>query len=244
MDFTVRSLDHLGIIAGVMKDLTISSLTDERLPQDLQVGVTAGEAVMAMILNGLGFSNRVISLTPQFFSNKPVDLLIRKGIRADQLNRHKLGRTLDAIANYGCEKFFNEIALAICLAEKIDLRKMQDDTTTFSVEGAYEKQHEDAEVHVTYGYSKARRPDLKQVILELCVSPDGSVPCAMKPWSGNASDNKIFNARVKALHKSAIESHTDRTLIMDSKLYTEENIRELGDTYFVTRVPASIKLEG
>jgi transposase len=67
VDFTVKSLDHFGIIAGVMKDLKISSLTDERLPQDLQVGITASEAVKAMILNGLGFSNRVISLTPQFF---------------------------------------------------------------------------------------------------------------------------------------------------------------------------------
>jgi transposase len=102
MDFTVKNLDHLGIIAGVMKDLKITELADNRLGYDVQVGVTSGEALTAMILNGLGFSNRVISLTPQFFENKPVELLIRKGIKAEDLNRHKLGRTLDAIADYGC----------------------------------------------------------------------------------------------------------------------------------------------
>jgi len=44
--------------------------------------------------------------------------------------------------------------------------------------------------------------------------------------------------------EAAVESHTGRTLIGDSKFYTEENIRALGESPFVTRVPASIKLEG
>jgi len=117
-----------------MKDLDIVALTDSRLKNDKQADVTFGETLMAMILNGLGFANRVISLTPQFFSNKPLSLLIRPGIKKDQLNRHKIGRTLDRIASYGCETFFNEIALKICVAEKIDLRTRHNDTTTFSFE--------------------------------------------------------------------------------------------------------------
>ena len=47
-----------------------------------------------MILNGLGFANRPLSLTPQFFANKPLDLLLREGIDATMFNRFKLGRTL------------------------------------------------------------------------------------------------------------------------------------------------------
>lgn len=243
MDFTIKRLDHLGIIAGVMQDLKIAEKIDKQLEPDKQVCVTPGEAVVSMILNGLGFSNRVTTLTPQFFSNKPMELLIGKNINEEQLNRHKLGRTLDAIAAYGCEKLFNQIALDVCSAEEIDLRKTHSDTTTFSVEGGYEGQLEDAEVHITHGYSKAHRPDLKQLILELAVSSDGNIPFIMKPWSGNASDNHIFGERVKALQQAAEDSHTGRTMIADSKLYTQKNMEMFCALRFITRVPATIQEE-
>jgi hypothetical protein len=53
-----------------------------------------------MILNGLGFSNRPLTLTPQFFTNKPLDLLFREGVRAEMFNRFKLGRTLEETYRY------------------------------------------------------------------------------------------------------------------------------------------------
>ena len=243
MDFSIKRLDHLGIIAGVMQDLKLVSLIDGYLQPDIQIGVTPGEAVASMVLNGLGFSNRVTTLTPQFYATKPMDLLIGRNITEEQLNRHKLGRTLDKIADYGCEKLFNAIALSICVNEKIDLGKAQNDTTTFSVEGSYDNQEEDAEVHITHGYSKARRPDLKQIVLELVVSADGGAPFIMKPWSGNAADSKIFNARIKALKEAAKESSKEMILIADSKLYTKENIEALQHAPFITRVPATISAE-
>ena len=54
----VERLDHLGIIAGVIKDLGIVEMIDHRIPSDGQQEITTGEAVAAMIINGLGFSNR------------------------------------------------------------------------------------------------------------------------------------------------------------------------------------------
>jgi transposase len=63
---------------------------------------------MAMIINGLGFVSRPTMLTPQFFETKPMDILIGPHITPESLNRHKLGRVLDAIFDYGCEKSFNQ----------------------------------------------------------------------------------------------------------------------------------------
>jgi uncharacterized protein DUF4277 len=68
---TVERLDHLGIIAGVIKDLGIIEMIDARIVPDDQEDITTGEAVAGMILNGLGFSDRPLSLTPQLFANKP-----------------------------------------------------------------------------------------------------------------------------------------------------------------------------
>ena len=91
----VERLDHLGVIASVIKDLGLIDMINARLMPDDQEVITPGEAMAGMILNGLGFANRPLSLTPQFFASKPLDLLCREGIEAAMFNRFKLGRTLD-----------------------------------------------------------------------------------------------------------------------------------------------------
>jgi transposase len=80
---TVERLDHLGLMAEVIKDLGLIDMIDVRLVPNRQEEITPGEAVAGMILNGLGFANRPLSLTPQFFANKPLDLLFREGVCRD-----------------------------------------------------------------------------------------------------------------------------------------------------------------
>src|SRR6266704_5453576 len=118
----VERLDHLGLIAHIIKDLRLISMIDARIVPDEQEEITPGEAVAGMILNGLGFSHRPLSLTPQFFTNKPLDLLFRAGVAAEMFNRFKLGRTLDDIYAYGCDLLFSELSLTVCIQEGIDLR--------------------------------------------------------------------------------------------------------------------------
>ena len=50
-----------------------------------------------MILNALGFVSRPLYLTPEFFSNKPVDLLIRPHLCAADFTDDSLGRALDTL---------------------------------------------------------------------------------------------------------------------------------------------------
>ena len=129
----VEDIDHLGIVAGVIQDLGIIEMIDSRITPDEREEITTGEAIAGMIINGLGFSDRPISLTPQFFESKALDILIREGITPDMLNRFKLGRSLDDVYSYGCNLLFSEIALDICQKERIDLRFNSLDTTSFSL---------------------------------------------------------------------------------------------------------------
>ena len=93
----VERLDHLGLLASTIRDLGLMSMIDARLVPDEQEEITPGEAVAGMILNGLGFANRPLSLTPQFFAHTPLDLLFRGGVHAEMFNRFQLGRTLDEV---------------------------------------------------------------------------------------------------------------------------------------------------
>src|SRR3989440_4235605 len=238
----VERLDHLGLIACMIKDLGLISMIDARLVPDEQEAITPGEAVAGMILNGLGFANRPLSLTPQFFANKPLDLLFREGVCAEMFNRFKLGRTLDEVHAYGCDRLLSELALAVCAQEGIDLRFNHLDTTSFALSGAYIPASDEQAITLTHGPSKDHRPDLKQAVLELMVSQDGGVPFVRQSWDGYASDTQIFQERAEALMATFQRAPMPRYLVADSKLYPEENAANLRQLGFITRLPNTLKL--
>ena len=238
----VERVDHLGVIAEVIKDLGLIEMIDARLVPDSQEDITPGEAVAGMILNGLGFSNRPLSLTPRFFANKPLDLLFHDGVCAEMFNRFKLGRTLDEVYAYGCNLLFGEVAVAVCSHEGIDQRFNHLDTTSFSLTGDYVPDSDEQAITITHGYSKDHRPDLKQAVLELMVSQDGGVPFVSKSWDGNTSDTQIFQERAKALMAAFGRSPSPRYLVADSKLYNEDNAVNLQALGFITRIPNTLGL--
>ncbi len=243
MEVDVERIDHLGIIAGVILDLKIIERIDTRIAPDAREEITAGEAVAGMIINGLGFSDRPLSLTPQFFENKSMSKLLREGVLAAHFNRFKLGRALDDCHDYGCESLFAEISMKACEQEGIETRFNALDTTSFSLTGKYIPDSDEHVIEICHGYSKDHRPDLKQAILELICTHDGGVPVISKSWDGNASDTQIFRKRAKMLMDSFKSGTVPRYLVADAKLYDQETIKHyLGQIPFITRVPRTITL--
>jgi len=240
----VRSerLDHLGLIASVIKDLGLIAMIDRRLVPDAQAVITPGEAVAAMILNGLGFANRPLSLTPQFFANKPLDLLFREGLNAEMCNRFKLGRTLDAAYAYGCDLWFQKLALAVCAHAGIDLRFNHLDTPSFALTSDYGSDSDEHAICITHGYSQDHRPALQPMVLELMVSQDGGVPCVRKSWDGHTSDTPVCQPRAEARLRAFQDTPTARYRVADAKLYGADNAVHLAKLGFITRIPATRKV--
>ena len=226
MNLKIKRLDHHDIVAGVIEDLKIVPLLDQYLPQDEKQEITPGEAVKGMIMNGLGFANRPLSLSPQFFTNWPLEYLFREGVKADHFNRHKLGRTLDQCFKFGSESLFSLVSQQACELESVDQQFNSLDTTSHSLTGEYAFDDADSDENVlkmTHGHSKAHRPDLKQVVQEIIVSQDGGIPLACKNWDGNSADTAIFKARSKALVSEFKKSKAPKYLVADCKLYHKEN---------------------
>ncbi len=239
----INRVDHLGVVAGVIKDLGIVEFIDARIPPDEKEEVSTGEAMVAMIINGLGFSDRPLTLTPQFFEDKALELFFRPGVKAEFFNRFKLGRSLDKVFSYGCSKLFNEIALHVIAKEGIDLTYWHNDTTSFSVTGKYEENTDENAIILTHGHSKDHRPDLKQVVLELMCLQDGGIPIMMQSYDGNESDVQIFKDRAREVVSQFQQATGPRYLILDSKGYTEDNAVNLSKLSFVSRMPGTLKLE-
>ena len=146
-----------------------------------------------------------------------------------------LGRELENLHKYGIEQLFAELSYEICTEQGFDQASAHIDTTSFSFQGQYETEEEDAAVEITYGYSKDHRPDLKQMVLEMAVSNEG-IPLLCVPWSGNANDSHIFHERLKKLKQSM---DNPPLIIWDSKGYSQRNKACFQYLNFVSRVPGT-----
>src|SRR5258708_13773479 len=172
----VERLDHLGIVAGVCQESGRAGDVDALAgPSHQQVSV--GTATVAIVLNGLGFSNRRLYLVPQFFATNPVEHLLGPGITAEQLHDDCLGRTLDWLYVHDPTALFAGIAQQARQRFGIGARQVHVDTTSFSVsaEDAPDeaKGANAADAHtiaVTYGYSRGVRANLYQCMLALATN--------------------------------------------------------------------------
>ena len=237
----VERLDHLGVIAGIIDDLGIVEVLDDIGGNYEGEKIPLGQTVKGLILNGLGYSKRPLSLVPQFFSQLPIESLIGEGVEALDFNRHKTGRVLDRLHSHNCSVLFSQIAEKVARQYSISSKFGHLDTTTFSVTGEGYEDSEKCQVEVTHGHSKDHRSDLRQVVHEILVSGDGGIPLVAKSWSGNESDSKIFQKRATALAEKLKESENFSILVGDSKLYSASNAETLKLLKFVTRIPNSIK---
>ena len=136
-------LDHLGLISAVSKEIGLVDMIDLKLPCfNVRQNVSHGNAVLAMVLNGLGFMRRPLYLTSKFLSNKQVDVLVDKHLVAADFTDDRLGNTLDTIAEYGSTKLFTEVATSIAIEKGLVGNGSKIDSTSFSFEGDYENADE------------------------------------------------------------------------------------------------------
>ena len=93
-------------------------------------------------------------------------------------------------------------------------------------------------IEIVHGYSRDRRPDLKQFIIDMIVTGDGDVPLYLKIDSGNVDDKSVFVDRLKEFKNQWTFSGI---CVADSALYTADNLSAMPGIKWITRVPFSIK---
>lgn len=248
---STEPLNHLGIVAGMIKDLGIPEKIDTLLGEKKQATkfVSVSECVSAMIINCLGFTNKALYLVPNFFSNKPVDRLISPNVTAAHLNDDALGNALDIIAEFGITKFFSNISFPIAQERKYGKRFAHIDTTSFSLEGNYERFGDESNsstqvIRVTHGHSKKHRPDLKQIVVSMVCSGNSNFPYWIEPLSGNSSDQKNFHETIATVREfqRSFGDIEDFCWVGDSALYSKTMLlQDFSDYLWITRVPEKIK---
>src|SRR5919106_1112982 len=104
-------LDHLGLVAGMFDELGLGDVLDQATHQHPELrDLTVGEAVKAMVLNGLGCINQALYLVPRFFQHKPTSRLMSPRVVPAQRNDDALGRALDTLYDDGVTELYRLLA--------------------------------------------------------------------------------------------------------------------------------------
>lgn len=247
---TPRQLDHLPIVAHALNRLGVRRIVDELVPKDPRSHVSTGECVEVLvtaILLGHHTLYRVADLL------RPYDLRVAFGFEladAVHFNDERLAKALtDLFHVAGVDATNSALVLAAIREYELTLRRAHLDTTSVSVHGEYAASSppadpEDARAvpHVTRGYSKDRRPDLKQVIYGLSVNEDG-VPVFGRVSSGNRADSLELRHMLGRLQE-ALPDPADVLYVGDSKLFSAETLAQTSafDLKFVTLMPRAYTL--
>src|ERR671931_457027 len=235
----VYPVHHLPIIKAYADQLGLVSLINHYVPTEM--GVDAGTVVLAMVLDTLRGRSPLYRLE-EFFAQQDTELLLGKAVPPQALNDDTAGRVLDRLYDFGTMRLFTACAVRASMRFGLERRYVHFDTTSRSVWGEYQfAETQDLPFQVTYGYSKDKRPDLKQFVLStLCV--ERAVPIWGKPEDGNASD-KTLNATLLSEITQHLACYGVQPgayiYIADAALVTEDNLAALRDTLFITRLPAT-----
>ena len=235
-------VQHLPIVKAYADKIGVVEVINQLVPTEM--AIDPGTIVLGMILDTLSGRSPLYRLE-EFFTHQDTALLLGKAVPPEAFQDDTVGRVLERLYAVGSMKIFTACAVRADQVYGLDKRYVHFDTTSISVYGDYRPpeaaEESVAPFRITYGYSKDKRPDLKQFVFStLCV--DRAVPLWGKPEDGNASDKTINNtllstiATFLATHGVAPGAYI---YVADAALVTEDNLAALGDTLFITRLPAT-----
>jgi transposase len=235
----VYPVHHLPIIKAYADQLGLVSLINHYVPTEMEVD--AGTVVLGLVLDTLSGRSPLYRLE-EFFARQDTALLLGKALPPHAFNDDTVGRVLDRLYDMGTMKLFTACAVRAATQFGLERRYVHFDTTSHSVWGEYDfPEEQDLPFRITYGYSKDKRPDLKQFVLStLCV--DRAVPMWGKPEDGNASDKTLNTTLLSEIAQLLARYGVQQgayVYIADAALVTEDNLAALGDTLFITRLPAT-----
>ncbi len=240
-DSIMLRVGHIPAVARMCHRLGLIDLINESIPCNTDIDL--GTLVTGMICDTLSGRSPLYKVE-EFIAAQDTELLFGTPVDSHSFNDDALGNALDRIHQKGTLKLFTEVSLKAASVFHLDTSQCSFDTTSVNVWGDYDDSHSNQKApHVTRGYSKDKRPDLKQFMVSmLCV--EGNIPISGKMQNGNSGDEKLNNEelqRIARLLKPLGQNITELTYIADCKLITAENLKSLDNLQFISRFPATYK---
>jgi len=238
-----RAVGALPIVSGFFARAGIEGLLERYLPcSERGHGPSPARVIGVLVRNLCVAHDPLYSLGEWAQAHEGAVLGLGFG-EAEQLNDDRVGRALELLFCCDRASLLSELMLGVISEFQIDVSQLHNDSTSISVYGAYSdadgREHEGkATPRITFGHSKARRPDLKQLVFILTVAADGAVPIAHRLVGGNTEDGSTHIESWQGLR--VLAGRDDFLYVADCKLASSHvmaHIDEHGGR-FLTPLPA------
>lgn len=233
---TITNVKFLPIVKEYARRINLVETVNHMV--GTQMDLQPGPVVLAMVLDSLSGRSPLYRLI-DFFEEKDTELLLGEDIPPGHFTDYNVGRALDKMFAAGTQKIFSQLSQNAIGGFEINTDKVHYDTTSVSVFGDYDLI--DPPFKITFGHSKAKRPDLKQFLVEmLCVERD--IPLFGRTRDGNASDKTLNNELLGNISKHMARNGISQgafVYVADSAFVTRNNLEKAEATKFLSRLPAT-----
>ena len=245
-----QRLCHLPLMMDVLRRSRVLEVIDAAIGQHPLSVVSTGECVAVILAGVFVGAHSLWRIRERLAPYDLVTVMQDPDFDLGRFTEERLAKALDDLHDFGLDRVMSSLALEAIRQHGLDTRFLHFDTTTLSFYGAYEREGLDAmsdginpPPKVTYGHSKAKRPDLKQVVFGSLVTADGGVPLLGKVMDGNLADSVAaaeFFGRVREL----VNDPREVCLVADSKGWCDRTLAVVDSAgmRLLSRLPRSERM--
>src|SRR3954447_9464623 len=200
------------------RQLHLDRFWSAKLPRGRE-GVAWPQVLELLVVNRLIDPGSEFRLHRQWFEQSAMDVLLGQDFAVAEKDR--LYRCLDRVLEHKQDLFVH-------LQQRWkDLFNAEFDLLLYDLTSTYVEGEAEQNPKARYGYSRDKRPDCKQVVTALIVTPAG-LPLAYEVMAGNTSEKTTlrgFLDRIESMYGKA-----RRVWLMDRGIPTEALLREMRTT--------------
>ena len=197
------------------RQLQLDRFWSEKLPQGRE-GVAWPQVLELLVVNRLIDPGSEFRLHRHWFDQSAMDVLLGEDFAVAEKDR--LYRCLDRVLEHKQELFVH-------LQQRWkDLFDAEFDLLLYDLTSTYVEGEAEQNPKARYGYSRDKRPDCKQVVIALIVTPAG-LPLAYEVMAGNTSEKTTLRGFLDSIE--SLYGKARRVWLMDRGIPTEALLQEM-----------------
>jgi transposase len=197
------------------RQLQLDRFWSGKLPRGRE-GVAWSQVLELLVVNRLIDPGSEFHLHRQWFDHSAMDVLLGQDFAVAEKDR--LYRCLDRVLEHKQDLFVH-------LQQRWkDLFDAEFDLLLYDLTSTYVEGEAEQNPKARYGYSRDKRPDCKQVVIALIVTPAG-LPLAYEAMAGNTSEKTTLRGFLDRIEK--LYGKARRVWLMDRGIPTESLLREM-----------------
>ena len=197
------------------RQLELDRFWEQKLPRGRE-SVSWAQVLELLVVNRLVEPGSEFRLHRQWFDQSAMDVLL--GVDFAVAEKDRLYRCLDRILEHKQELFRH-------LRQRWqDLFGAQFDVLLYDLTSTYVEGEAELNPKAKRGYSRDGRPDCKQVVVALVITPEG-FPLAYEVMDGNTSDKTTLRGFLKKIE--SLYGKARRVWLMDRGIPTEAVLEEM-----------------